>query len=52
MQVVAHGGTLGLIVEIGPAVVLAGIGAAVWLRQRRSAAGDEARVEKPGRDGE
>jgi hypothetical protein len=52
VDVVAHGGTLGLIVEIGPAVVLAGVGVAVWLRQRRSAAGDEARVEEPGRDGQ
>lgn len=52
MDVAAHGGTLGLIVEIGPAVVLAGVGVAVWLRQRRSAAGDEARVEERGRDGE
>ena len=52
MGVVAHGGTLGLAVEIGPAVLLAGIGVAVWLRQRRSAPGDEARVEEHGRDGE
>lgn len=52
MEVAAHGGTLGLFVELGPAVVLAGVGVAVWLRQRRSAAGDEARVEEGGRDGE
>jgi hypothetical protein len=50
--VVAHGGTIGLIVEIGPALLLAGIGVAVWLRQRRSAANDEARVEERSRRGE
>lgn len=52
MGIVAHGGTLGLIVELGPAVVLAGVGVAVWLRQRRSAAGDEAGVEERSGDGE
>lgn len=52
MALVAHGGTLGLIVEVGPAAILAGVGVAVWLRQRRSAAGDEARVEEGGGDGE
>jgi hypothetical protein len=52
VAIVAHGGTLGLIVEIGPAVVLAGVGVAVWLRQRRSAAGDEARVEEGGGEDE
>jgi hypothetical protein len=52
VELVAHGGTLGLILEIGPAVVLAGVGVAVWLRQRRSAAGDETGVEERGRDGE
>ncbi|MEX2646644.1 MAG: hypothetical protein WD249_10310 [Gaiellaceae bacterium] len=52
MDVAAHGGTLGLLVELGPAVVLAGVGVAVWLRQRRSAPGDEAGIEEPRRDGE
>jgi hypothetical protein len=52
MDLVAHGGTLGLLVEIGPAAVLAGVGVAVWLRQRRSAANDEARVEEARGDGE
>jgi hypothetical protein len=52
VELVAHGGTLGLIFEIGPAVVLAGIGVAVWLRQRRSAADHEPGVEERGRDGE
>jgi len=52
VPVVAHGGTVGLVIELGPAVVLAMIGVAVWLRQRRSAADDEARVEEGGGDGE
>jgi hypothetical protein len=53
MGVLAHGGTLGLIVELGPAVILAGLGVAMWLRgRRRLPAGDEARVEERSRDGE
>ena len=35
MTVIAHGGTAGAIVEIAGLVVLAGLVAAVWLRQRR-----------------
>lgn len=50
MKVVAHGGTLGLIAELGPAVILAAIGVRVWLRgKRRLPAGDEARVEERSR---
>ena len=53
MEVVAHGGTLGLIAELGPALLLAGFGVGVWLRgKRRLPAGDEARVEERSRDGE
>jgi hypothetical protein len=35
MTVIAHGGTAGAIVEIAGLVVLAGLVAAVWLKQRR-----------------
>jgi hypothetical protein len=35
MTVIAHGGTAGAIVEIAALVVLAGLVAAVWLKQRR-----------------
>ena len=52
MSLVAHGGTVGLILELSPALVLAAVGVAVWLRQRRSAPGDEARVEEPRGDRE
>jgi hypothetical protein len=43
MSVIAHGGTWGAIVEIAGLVALAGIVAAVWLRQRRLP--DEAPVD-------
>jgi hypothetical protein len=51
MGLLAHGGTAGLVVEILPAVVLAGLGVGVWVRGRRGrsaapGAGDEAGVEE------
>jgi hypothetical protein len=57
MGLLAHGGTAGLVVEILPALVLASLGVAVWLRGRRetSAAarpGDEAGVEEGRGEGE
>ena len=52
MELVAHGGTIGLVLELGPALVLAAVGFAVWLRGRGSAAGDEAGIEEGGRDSE
>ena len=52
MGVVAHGGTIGLIFELIPALLLVVIGVGVWRGQRRSAAGDEAPVEEPGGDRE
>jgi len=50
--VVAHGGTVGLIFELLPALVLAAIGVVVWRRQRALAPDDEARVEERGGGGE
>jgi hypothetical protein len=35
MGLLAHGGTAGLVVEILPAFVLAGLGVGVWIRGRR-----------------
>ena len=35
MGLLAHGGTAGLVVEILPALVLAGLGVGVWVRGRR-----------------
>jgi hypothetical protein len=57
MELLAHGGTAGLVVEILPALVLAGVGVSVWLRGRKvpSAApgpGHEAGVEKDRGKGE
>jgi uncharacterized protein YqgC (DUF456 family) len=50
--VVAHGGTVGLIFELLPALVLAVIGVVVWRGKRDSAPDDEARVEERGGGGE
>jgi hypothetical protein len=41
---VAHGGTIGAIVELALFLVLAGVFAVVWLRARR-ADGDETRLD-------
>jgi hypothetical protein len=54
--IAAHGGTVGLILEVVPAFALAAIGVAVWLRDRRrhgsGAAGQhEAAVEQQRGDG-
>ena len=52
MGVLAHGGTAGLLLETLPALVLVGLGLAVWLRDRRRppiapGPGHEAGVEEP-----
>ena len=57
MGLVAHGGTAGLLVEILPALVLAALGVAVWLRRRGSGsaaarARDESGVEEGGSERE
>ena len=49
---VAHGGTVGLIFELVPALILAVVGVGVWRRQRQLAADDEAGVEERGGGGE
>lgn len=49
MALIAHGGTVGLVVEVAPAVALAGIAVAIWARGKRSGArrsGHEAGVEE------
>ena len=57
MGVLAHGGAVGLVVEVVPALLLVGLGLAVWLRDRRRApgapgTGDEAGVEEARGEGE
>ena len=57
MGVLAHGGTVGLVVEVVPALLLVGLGLAVWLRDRRRAQGasgarHEAGVEEARGEGE
>jgi hypothetical protein len=59
VPLLAHGGTGGLVVELGLVVALAALGVRVWLQSRRleraSAApgpGDEARVEQDDGEGE
>lgn len=52
--VVAHGGTVGAVAELGGVVAILALWAWVWWRSRNadedeSAAGDEARVEEPRR---
>ena len=59
VELLAHGGTAGLLVELAPLVVLVVLGLAVWRRSRGagaaddpSAPDDEARVEEHRGDGE
>ena len=51
----AHGGTIGLVVELVPALALAAVAVAIWARGKRSAArgaGREAGVEEQRGSGE
>jgi hypothetical protein len=57
MALIAHGGAVGLVIEIVPALLLVALGLSVWLRDRRRSSasarpGDEAGVEEGGGDGE
>ena len=50
MSVLAHGGTPGLIAEISIGLLVGGVLAAVWLRERRRRVRGERPGEAPMRD--
>lgn len=59
MALLAHGGTGGLVVELGLVLVLVALGVRVWWQSRRleeasgaAGTGDEAAVEESDREGE
>jgi hypothetical protein len=57
MGVLAHGGTVGLVLETVPVLLLVGLGLAVWLRDRRGPPGpprarDETGIEEARRERE
>ena len=50
MRVLAHGGTPGLIAEVSIGLLVAGLLALVWLRERRRRIRGERPAEAPMRD--
>ena len=50
MSVLAHGGTPGLIAEVSLGLLVAGVLAAIWFRERRQRSRGERRSQAPMRD--